>query len=148
MARVTVEDCITKIPNRFELVLSASHRTRQLSAGAPLTVDRDNDKLPVLSLREIAKGTVNPESLRTSLIQSMRRNVQLDESEQEMAAMLSEEQDSQEIGIGSFEEMVTIDRNDEIMIIGSDGNEIIEEEEEEEEEGDFAFEDIEEGAEE
>lgn len=126
MARVTVEDCITKIPNRFDLVLCASHRTRQLSAGAPMTIERDNDKLPVIALREIAKGKISSDSLQASLIQSMRRTVQLDDSEQEMAEMLSEEQDSFEIGGDSFEERVLIDRQDDMIIIGADGNEIIE----------------------
>lgn len=139
MARVTVEDCILKIPNRFELVLSAAYRTRQLSAGAPLLVERDNDKLPVVALREIANERVDPDSLVASMIQGMRRNVQLDESEQEMAAMLSEERISQDIGVGSFEEMVVIDSNDEIMIIGGDGQEIIEEEAEDD---DFDLEDL------
>ena len=60
MARVTVEDCVDKVPNRFDLVLLASHRARAISQGAPLTVDRDNDKNPVVALREIAEQTVEP----------------------------------------------------------------------------------------
>ncbi|NVK18066.1 MAG: DNA-directed RNA polymerase subunit omega [Methylocystaceae bacterium] len=73
MARVTVEDCIVKIPNRFELVMSAAQRTRDISAGAELTVDRDNDKNPVVSLREIADETVSIEGLKESLIRGSQR---------------------------------------------------------------------------
>jgi len=73
MARVTVEDCIVKIPNRFELVMSAAQRTRDISSGAELTVDRDNDKNPVVSLREIAEETVSTAELKESLIRSSQR---------------------------------------------------------------------------
>lgn len=73
MARVTVEDCIVKIPNRFELVMSAAQRTRDISAGAELTVERDNDKNPVISLREIADETVSLENLKESLIRNAQR---------------------------------------------------------------------------
>ena len=68
MARVTVEDCVEKIPNRFDLVLLAAHRSRNISAGAELTVDRDNDKTPVVSLRELAEETLNLDDLRESLV--------------------------------------------------------------------------------
>lgn len=73
MARVTVEDCIVKIPNRFELVMSAAQRTRDISAGSELTVERDNDKNPVVSLREIAEETVSLEGLKESLIRGSQR---------------------------------------------------------------------------
>lgn len=73
MARVTVEDCIVKIPNRFELVMSAAQRTRDISAGAEITVDRDNDKNPVVALREIADETVSVENLKESLIRGSQR---------------------------------------------------------------------------
>ena len=73
MARVTVEDCIVKIPNRFELVMSAAQRTRDISAGAEITVDRDNDKNPVVSLREIADETVSLDGLKESLIRNSQR---------------------------------------------------------------------------
>ena len=68
MARVTVEDCIEKIENRFDLVLMAAHRARMISAGAAITVDRDNDKNPVVSLREIGDGAISPDDLREDLI--------------------------------------------------------------------------------
>ena len=81
MARVTVEDCIDKLPNRFELVLLAAHRARMISQGAPITVDRDNDKNPVVALREIADETIVPEDLREEYIHSMQKHVEVDEPE-------------------------------------------------------------------
>ncbi len=81
MARVTVEDCVTKIPNRFELVVLSAQRARQVSAGAPLTVDRDNDKNPVVALREIAEETIQPEDLNEDFIRSMQRHVEEDQPE-------------------------------------------------------------------
>lgn len=81
MARVTVEDCILKVPNRFELVLLTAQRARDISAGAPLTVDRDNDKTTVVSLREIADATVEVDNLRTALIQGLQKTVDFDEPE-------------------------------------------------------------------
>ncbi len=85
MARVTVEDCIDKVENRFDLVLLASHRSRMISAGAPLTIDRDNDKNPVVALREIAEGTVPVKDLREDFIHSMQKYVDVDEPEAEAA---------------------------------------------------------------
>ena len=72
MARVTVEDCVDKVPNRFELVMLAAHRAREISAGAPITVERDNDKNPVVSLREIADETQSADDLRERLIEATR----------------------------------------------------------------------------
>jgi DNA-directed RNA polymerase subunit omega len=69
MARVTVEDCVDKVPNRFELVMLAAHRAREIAAGAPLTIDRDNDKNPVVALREIAEETQRPTMLRERMIE-------------------------------------------------------------------------------
>ena len=89
MARVTVEDCILKVPNRFELVLLTAQRGRDISAGAPLTVDRDNDKTTVVALREIAESTVGVEGLRTAVVQGLQKTVDFDEPEDdaEMAAI-------------------------------------------------------------
>ena len=81
MARVTVEDCIDKVDNRFELVLLAGHRARLLSQGAPLTIDRDNDKNPVVALREIADETLSPGDLKEDLIHSLQKHVEVDEPE-------------------------------------------------------------------
>jgi DNA-directed RNA polymerase subunit omega len=80
MARVTVEDCVDKIPNRFDLVLLAAQRARQISGGAELTIDRDRDKNPVVALREIAEETVLPDDLSESVVQTLQR-VQIDEED-------------------------------------------------------------------
>lgn len=82
MARVTIEDCVGKVPNRFELVLLAGQRARSISSGAPITIDRDNDKNPVVSLREIAEETVVPERLREDLIASLQRYSRNEEAEE------------------------------------------------------------------
>ncbi len=89
MARVTVEDCIDKVDNRFELVLLASHRARLLSSGAPLTIDRDRDKNPVVALREIADETITPGDLKEQLIHSLQKYVEVDEPEAEAVPLLS-----------------------------------------------------------
>jgi DNA-directed RNA polymerase subunit omega len=81
MARVTIEDCIDKLPNRFELVLLASHRARNIAQGTPITVDRDNDKDPVVSLREIASENVNTDDLREEFIHAMQKQAEVDEPE-------------------------------------------------------------------
>jgi DNA-directed RNA polymerase subunit omega len=81
MARVTVEDCIDKVNNRFELVLLAGHRARLISQGAPITVDRDNDKNPVVALREIADEKLSPGDLKEDLIHSLQKHVEVDEPE-------------------------------------------------------------------
>ena len=79
MARITVEDCVTRVPNRFELVMLAAQRARDVSAGAPLTVERDNDKNPVVALREIADGMVELDHLRYELIHGLRRHVEIED---------------------------------------------------------------------
>jgi DNA-directed RNA polymerase subunit omega len=89
MARVTVEDCIDKVPNRFELVLLASHRARMISAGAQIAVARDNDKNPVVALREIGDNKISPDDLREDFIHSMQKYVEVDEPEAEAVPMLS-----------------------------------------------------------
>ena len=88
MARVTVEDCIEKIENRFDLVLMSAHRARMISAGSSITVDRDDDKNPVVALREIGDGTISPEDLREDLIHSLQKYVEVDEPEKHAAPLL------------------------------------------------------------
>lgn len=88
MARVTVEDCIDKVENRFELVLLASHRARMISSGSPIRVDRDNDKNPVVALREIADEAVTPGDLKEELIHSLQKYVEVDEPEAEVVPMV------------------------------------------------------------
>ena len=83
MARVTVEDCIDKVENRFDLVLLASHRARMISSGAQITLDRDNDKNPVVALREIAETTISPGDLKEDLIHTLQKYVEVDEPEPE-----------------------------------------------------------------
>ena len=83
MARVTVEDCVLKVPNRFELVLLAAQRARDVAAGGALTLDRDNDKNPVVALREIADETVELGGLSNSLVQGLQKHVEVDEPEEE-----------------------------------------------------------------
>jgi DNA-directed RNA polymerase subunit omega len=81
MARVTVEDCVDKVPNRFELVLLAAHRARAIANGSQVTIDPDNDKNPVVALREIAEKTIPPDDLKEGLIHSIQKNVEVDEPE-------------------------------------------------------------------
>jgi len=88
MARVTVEDCVDKIPNRFELVLLAAHRARAVSGGSAITVDADNDKNPVIALREIAEQTIPSEDMKEGLIHSLQKNVEVDEPEAGAAPVL------------------------------------------------------------
>ncbi|MGJ0394688.1 MAG: DNA-directed RNA polymerase subunit omega [Methylocystis sp.] len=89
MARVTVEDCIDKIENRFDLVLLAAHRARNISSGQPILVDRDRDKNPVVALREIAEEALAPEDLSEDFIHSLQRHVEVDEPEAETAPALT-----------------------------------------------------------
>lgn len=89
MARVTVEDCVDKVPNRFELVLLSAHRARAIANGSPMTVAHNNDKNPVVALREIAEQTIPPEDMKESLIHSLQKNVEVDEPEQEAAPLMS-----------------------------------------------------------
>ena len=105
MARVTVEDCVEKVPNRFELVMLAAQRSRDISAGAEITVDRDNDKNPVVALREIAEETVDHEKLTDALVRSLQQVPEIDEPEEEepmemMAAALSSIQEGEELPSG------------------------------------------------
>ncbi len=93
MARVTVEDCILQVPNRFELVLVASQRARDVASGARLTVERDNDKNPVVALREVAELTVSIDNLRGALISGLQRHVDVDEPEAEEMDAFSSDRD-------------------------------------------------------
>ncbi|NKL07207.1 DNA-directed RNA polymerase subunit omega [Rhizobium leguminosarum] len=124
MARVTVEDCIDKVENRFELVLLASHRARLISQGASITIDRDNDKNPVVALREIADETLSPDDLKEDLIHSLQKHVEVDEPEPDPASMIaaggatvadSEEQDD-------VPETITFDQmSEEELLAGIEG---------------------------
>ena len=93
MARVSVEDCVTKIPNRFELVMNAARRARDISAGAPLTVDRDNDKNPVVALREIADETVSLQELGDALVKDYQKVHEPEEPEEDIIELMAGEEE-------------------------------------------------------
>jgi DNA-directed RNA polymerase subunit omega len=93
MARVTVEDCIVKVPNRFDLVMRAAQRARAVSAGSALTVERDNDKNPVVALREIAEETVDVEELGDALIKDQQKHVEMDDPEEDEMDLIAMQQE-------------------------------------------------------
>ena len=103
MARVTVEDCIKKIPNRFDLILAASQRSREISNGLPIEVERDNDKNPVVSLREIAGEVVDPNTLQERFIRSMQKNIIKDE-------VVSDEETSLEDEFSAYLNEASVDK--------------------------------------
>jgi DNA-directed RNA polymerase subunit omega len=118
MARVTVEDCIDKVENRFDLVLLASHRARMISSGATITIDRDNDKNPVVALREIADETVSPGDLKEDLIHSLQKYVEIDEPESESVPLLVGSGE----GVDADDTEVVVDRmTEEELIKGLEG---------------------------
>ena len=124
MARVTVEDCIDKVDNRFELVLLASHRARQISQGAQITIDRDNDKNPVVALREIADETLSPDDLKEDLIHSLQKHVEVDEPEHEGAPMIGAGQMAADKGDDEDDvpETITFDQmTEEELLAGIEG---------------------------
>ncbi len=104
MARVTVEDCIEKVENRFDLVLLAAHRSRMISTGSVITVDRDNDKNPVVALREIGSGTISPDDLREELIHSLQKHVEVDEPEIDVIPAIEGTSDEEKITFDSMSE--------------------------------------------
>ena len=104
MARVTVEDCIEKIENRFDLVLMAAHRARMISSGAQITVPRDNDKNPVVALREIGDGAISPEDLREDLIHSLQKYVEVDEPESHAAPLIQSNGDDDQLNFDTINE--------------------------------------------
>ncbi|MCG6115721.1 MAG: DNA-directed RNA polymerase subunit omega [Mesorhizobium sp.] len=119
MARVTVEDCIDKVDNRFELVLLAGHRARLISQGAPITVDRDNDKNPVVALREIADETLSPGDLKEDLIHSLQKHVEVDEPEQDLPEQVPHTAEVQE---DTPDEPIAFDRmSEEDLLAGIEG---------------------------
>jgi DNA-directed RNA polymerase subunit omega len=130
MARVTVEDCIDKVDNRFDLVLLASHRARMISSGSQITLDRDNDKNPVVALREIAEKTVSPEDLKEDLIHTLQKYVEVDEPEPDVPLVGAAPGSS----VDSDDTEVTVDRmTEEELLKGLEGLAPPEEQPEEEE---------------
>jgi DNA-directed RNA polymerase subunit omega len=110
MARVTVEDCIDKVPNRFELVLLAAHRARVVSSGAPISIERDNDKNPVVALREIAGQTISTEDLKEDFIHSLQKQVEVDEPEPEAAPAVPSRDHRNILAPDNAQQDVEIDR--------------------------------------
>jgi DNA-directed RNA polymerase subunit omega len=130
VARVTVEDCIEKIENRFDLVLMSAHRARMISAGSSITVDRDNDKNPVVALREIADQTVSPEDLREELVHSLQKYVEVDEPEPSTVPLIGTPGST----VDADDTEVTVDRmTEEELLKGLEGLAPPEEQPEEEE---------------
>ena len=123
MARVTVEDCIDKVDNRFELVLLAGHRARLISQGAPITVPRDNDKNPVVALREIADETLSPDDLKEDLIHSLQKHVEVDEPEVQEPQVITSHSDAATVEVVSDDDdNVTFDRmSEEDLLAGIEG---------------------------
>ncbi len=120
MARVTVEDCIDKVENRFELVLLAGHRARQISQGAQITVPRDNDKNPVVALREIADETLSPGDLKEDLIHSLQKHVEVDEPEADGAEIADQRPETPDVD--EPEDNITFDRmSEEDLLAGIEG---------------------------
>ena len=118
MARVTVEDCIDKVENRFDLVLLASHRARMVSSGAQITVERDNDKNPVVALREIAEETISPGDLKEDLIHSLQKYVEVDEPESETVPLIGGSGE----GVDADDTEVAVDRmTEEELLKGLEG---------------------------
>ena len=118
MARITVEDCVLKVPNRFELVLLAAQRAREISSGSPLTLDRDNDKNPVVSLREIADGTVQVDEMSQHLVQNLQKHVEKDEPEEDNPELLSASDDL--IGLEPRRSLVDEEIADDVLTVGGE----------------------------
>jgi DNA-directed RNA polymerase subunit omega len=118
MARVTVEDCIDKVENRFELVLLAAHRARMVSSGAQIAVERDKDKNPVVALREIAETAISPEDLKEELVHSLQKYVEVDEPEPESMPLIG----APGTGIDADDTEVTTERmSEEELLKGLEG---------------------------
>jgi len=128
MARVTVEDCVVKVPNRFELVLLAAQRAREVTSGAPLTLDRDDDKNPVVALREIADETIQLDHLKDSLVRGMQKHIEMDEPEEtpdlEQTLFGVADPIGAVIGEDEFDEEAVEGELDEDMLAIEDENEV------------------------
>ena len=137
MARVTVEDCVVKIPNRFELVLLAAQRAREITSGTPLTLERDDDKNPVIALREIADETIVLDGLRDSLVRGMQKHVEIDEPEETPdleqtlfgladptgSVITDDAVDEEAVGEELEEDLLTVADEDDVDLSGDDSPE-------------------------
>ena len=124
MARVTVEDCVLKVPNRFELVLLAAQRARDVTAGAQITLERDNDKNPVVALREIAEETIVLDALQNSLIKGMQKHVEIDEPEEDQEIEIGAQQWPADLapaaGTGEEEGNLDEELNEDMLFVADD----------------------------
>jgi DNA-directed RNA polymerase subunit omega len=112
MARVTVEDCVEKLPNRFELVMVAAQRARKIGSGAPLTLDRDNDKNPVVALREIAEETIDIEDVKEEIIRSKQRIIALDDDSEDLIDSMDGEEEWGALGASTSAPDMNDDQDD------------------------------------
>ena len=117
MARVTVEDCIDKIPNRYELLMVAAQRAKDISAGAPITLPRDNDKNPVIALREIADETVSIEELQKSLVMGLQKYVEVEEPEEEELEIMAAEKELVDLDEQFSGLLLDADINDNMQVV-------------------------------
>lgn len=125
MARVTVEDCVVKIPNRFNLVLLAAQRAREISSGSELTLERDNDKNPVVALREIAESSIDLDNVRQALISSLQKHVETEEPEDDAMELLAQDTNVAGVPYEAITEGVEADEGGEL----AEGDEAVEGEE-------------------
>ena len=121
MARVTVEDCIDKIPNRYELLMVAAQRAKDISAGSPITLPRDNDKNPVIALREIADNTVNIEDLQRSLVMGLQKYVEVEEPEEEELEIMAAEKELVDLDEQFSGLLLDSDVSDSMQVVDEEG---------------------------
>lgn len=124
MARVTVEDCVDKIPNRYELLMVAAQRAKDISAGSPITLPRDNDKNPVIALREIAESTVNIEDLQKSLVMGLQKYVEVEEPEEEELEIMAAEKELVDLDEQFSGLLLDTELNDSMQVVDEDGDEL------------------------
>ncbi len=121
MARVTVEDCIDKIPNHYELLMVAAQRAKDISAGSPITLPRDNDKNPVIALREIADNTVNIEDLQRSLVMGLQKYVEVEEPEEEELEIMAAEKELVDLDEQFSGLLLDSDVSDSMQVVDEEG---------------------------
>ena len=122
MARVTVEDCIDKIPNRYELLMVAAQRAKDISSGSPITLPRDNDKNPVIALREIAENTVNIEDLQKSLVMGLQKYVEVEELEEEELEIMAAEKELVDLDEQFSDLLLDSDVSDSMQVVDENGD--------------------------
>lgn len=120
MARVTVEDCVDKIPNRYELLMVAAQRTKDIASGSPITVSKDNDKNPVIALREIADETISIEELQKSLVMGLQKYVEVEEPEEEELEIMAAEKELSDLDEQFSGLLLDSDINDVMQVHGED----------------------------